>query len=75
MNPSFIFTPTELAEIRAAIGFQICKLGQRRRWQERRELGGGETPSEKARNIYDKRGARIERLRTLLTRLESPENA
>lgn len=63
-------TRQELDDIRRALGYTICKVAQRRRWQERRELGGAEAP-EKARNIYAKRGARIERLQQIMTRLES----
>lgn len=64
-------TNQELDDIRRALGYTICKVAQRRRWQERHELGGGAEAPEKARNIYAKRGARIERLQQILTRLES----
>ena len=64
-------TNQELDDIRRALGYTICKVAQRRRWQERRTLGGGAEDPEKEQNIYAKRGARIERLQQILTRLES----
>lgn len=35
-------TNQELDDIRRALGYTICKVAQRRRWQERRTLGGAQ---------------------------------
>jgi hypothetical protein len=69
-------TPAECTEIRKALGYVICKVGQRRRRYERLAGGGRQFPDpDKERSIYEKRGARIERLEILITKFrEHDEN-
>lgn len=69
-------TPAECTEIRKALGYVICKVGQRRRRYERLAGGGRQFPDpDKERSIYEKRGARIERLELLITKFrEQDEN-
>ena len=69
-------TQAECTEIRKALGYVICKVGQRRRRYERLAGGGRQFPDpEKERSIYEKRGARIERMELLIAKFrEHDEN-